>query len=284
MAAVESRKEEPVVEVKGTREMMLQAEAGLKLFKEVKELDGDKDAATSWKATEDAKIKSIEAEAEALTGSENKKARQAKSKEAAALKKTDQYIDAELVLKGKAPKHGFFVLAGQEVPTVASSKVATGGYNAVTPDAKAEAKPAAAKKDDKKPAKKQDSAGISKAERDELEKLKADIIARKTELKGTGMSGGQINKDEQVVAWVARMNELKEKESPGSTTTAKKDDKKKEPKLSGEAQAEIEKLEKEIEEYRDNLVKEFKYSKKEIAADPDMQDMTARLKKLQGKK
>merc|ERR1712232_718969 len=128
-----------------------------------------------------------------------------------------------------------------------------------------------------------ESAGISKAERDELEKIKADIISRETELKATGMSGGQINKDEQVVAWVARMNELKEKESPGSTTT-KKDEKKKEPKLSGEAQVEIEKLTNEIEEYRQNLVSEFKYSKKEIAADPDMMDMNARLKKLQGKK
>merc|ERR1711988_1302919 len=158
---------------------------------------------------------------------------------------------------------------------------AGGGYNAITPDAKAEARPA--KKEEKKPAKKE-SAGISKAERDELEKLKADIIARKTELKGSGMSGGQINKDEQVVAWVARMNELKEKESPGSTTTAKKDDKKKEPKLSGETQVEIEKLTNEIEEYRQKLVSEFKYSKKDIAADPDMMDMNACLKKLTGKK
>merc|ERR1711988_710701 len=103
----------------------------------------------------------------------------------------------------------------------------------------------------------------------------------KTELKGAGMTGGQINKDEQVVAWVARMNELKEKESPGSTAPAKKDSKK-EAKLSGEAQ--VETLEKEIEEYRQRLVSEFKYSKKEIAADPDMMDMTAKLKKLQGKK
>merc|ERR1712007_273062 len=108
-----------------------------------------------------------------------------------------------------------------------------------------------AKKDEKKPAAKQ-SAGISKAERDELEKLKADIIARKTELKGAGMSGGQINKDEQVVAWVARMNELKEKESPGSTAPVKKDSKK-EAKLSGEAQAQVETFEKEIEEYRQRL-------------------------------
>merc|ERR1712232_796059 len=217
-------------------------------------------AAEAWKGAEDAKIKALEAEAETLTGADNKKARQAKSKEIAAMKKTDQYIDAELVLKGKAPKHGFFVVAGQ----------------AVVPDA-------AKKKDDKKPAAKKESAGISKAERDELEKLKTDIIARKTELKGAGQTGGQINKDEQVVAWVARINELKEKECPGSTAVAKKDSKK-EAKLSGEAQAQLDTLEKEIEEYRQKLVSEFKYSKKDIAADPDMMDMTAKLKKLQGKK
>eukprot|EP00929_Paragymnodinium_shiwhaense_P080174 TRINITY_DN417_c0_g2_i1.p1 TRINITY_DN417_c0_g2~~TRINITY_DN417_c0_g2_i1.p1 ORF type:complete len:279 (+),score=141.42 TRINITY_DN417_c0_g2_i1:151-987(+) len=274
--------EAAVTEVKGTKEMMSQAEAGLKLFKEVKELEGDTSAAEAWKSSEDARIKAIEAEAEALTGAENKKARQAKSKEVAAMKKTDQYIDAELVLKGKAPKHGFFVLAGS-APLVeeAPQKGAGGGYNAdaITPDAKAEAKP----KKDAKP-KKQESAGISKAERDELEKLKADIISRKTELKGSGMSGGQINKDEQVVAWVARMNELKEKECPGSTTTAKKESKKEGAKLSAESQKELETLEREIEEYRQKLVSEFQYSKKDIAADPDMQDMQARLKKMQGKK
>jgi len=279
-AVVDAKEQAPVVEVRGTREMMLQAEAGLKLFQEAKELEGDKGAAEAWKAAEDSKIKAMEADAEALTGAENKKARQAKSKEISAMKKTDQYIDAELVLKGKAPKHGFFVAAGQ----VDAPKV-KGGYNAasapdpITPDAKAEPKK---KQDDKKPGKKE-SAGISKAERDELEKIKADIIARKSELKGAGMTGGQINKDEQVVAWVARMNELKEKESPGSTATAKKDTKK-EAKLSGEAQAQIGTLEQEIEEYRQKLVSEFKYSKKDIAADPDMMDMTAKLKKLQGKK
>merc|ERR1712113_871923 len=79
----------------------------------------------------------------------------------------------------------------------------------------------------KKP-KKQESAGLSKAEKDELEQLKQDVIKRKAELKASGMSGGQCNKDEQVVAMVARMNELKEKESPGSTAKdAGKDDKKK---------------------------------------------------------
>jgi hypothetical protein len=53
--------------------------------------------------------------------------------------------------------------------------------------------------------------------------LKKDIIERKSQLKAEGMSGGQQNKDAQIVQWVARMNELKEKECPGST---QKDDKK----------------------------------------------------------
>merc|ERR1712232_170763 len=157
-----------------------------------------------------------------------------------------------------------------------------GGAAAAPKVEKKEEKKDEKKADDKKP-KKVESAGISKAERDELEKLKTDIIARKTELKGAGQTGRQINKDEQVVAWVARMNELKEKECPGSTAVAKKDSKK-EAKLSGEAQAQLDTLEKEIEEYRQKLVSEFKYSKKDIAADPDMMDMTAKLKKLQGKK
>merc|ERR1712032_1253976 len=105
----------------------------------------------------------------------------------------------------------------------------------------------AGKKDEKekkeKPKKAQESAGISKSERDELEKLKNDIIARKKELKEQGLSGGQCNKDEQVVTWVTRMNELKEKESPGSSTAKKKDDKKAgKAKLSSEAQAELDNL------------------------------------------
>merc|ERR1739846_283546 len=79
------------------------------------------------------------------------------------------------------------------------------------------------KKDKKEKAKKEESAGISPAERNELEQLKKDIIDRKAQLKADGMSGGQQNKDSQIVQWVARMNVLKEKESPGST---KKDDKK----------------------------------------------------------
>merc|ERR1712039_31479 len=128
------------------------------------------------------------------------------------------------------------------------------------------------KKDDKKKdsKKKAESAGISPAERQELEKLKADIIARKAALKESGMSGGQMGKDPEIVAWVARMNELKEKECPGSATAGK--DEKKAPKkkaLGSEAA-------KEIEEYRLKLKSEFGYSNKDITADPDMVEMQAK--------
>merc|ERR1712146_454642 len=90
---------------------------------------------------------------------------------------------------------------------------------APAPEAEAAAGEADMKKaKDKKPAKAKESAGISREEKDELERLKNQI-----------MSGGQMNKDEEIVAWVARMNELKEKENPGSTAAGKDDksDKKK---------------------------------------------------------
>jgi len=146
------------------------------------------------------------------------------------------------------------------------------------------------KEDDKKatkdkPKKAAQAAGISPAERKELDSLKDDIIKKKKELKEGGMSGGQINKDETIVGMVARMNELKEKENPGCLEAAKsekKESSKKGKKLSKEQEEEVGNLEKEIEEYRQRLAgPEFKYSKKEIAADPDMQDMTKKLKDLQ---
>merc|ERR1712048_101762 len=133
------------------------------------------------------------------------------------------------------------------------------------------------KKKDDKP-KKVESAGLSKAERDELEQLKKDIIERKAALKAEGMSGGQCNKDEKVVTMVARMQELKIKEDPTAADGDKKKDEKKEKKkpASEEKQA----LEKKIEEYKDQLRKEFGYSEKDIKADPDFADMQKQLNKL----
>merc|ERR1712203_113725 len=127
------------------------------------------------------------------------------------------------------------------------------------------------KKKDDKPKKKTESAGLSPDERKELDKLKNDIIARKAELKAAGKSGGECNKDEQVVAWVARMTELKIKEDPSlADGDKKKDDKKKDKKGSSEAKLA---LEKKIEEYRLQLKSEFSYSDKDIKADPDMMEM-----------
>merc|ERR1712032_816060 len=143
------------------------------------------------------------------------------------------------------------------------------------------AKPAAAeaqKKDDK-PKKKMESAGISPDERKELEKLKTDIIARKAELKAAGKSGGECNKDEQVVAWVARMQELKIKEDPTAAEGDKKkgDDKKKD-KINQSAEKLA--LQAKIEEYRLQLINEFQYSAKDIKADPDMMDLQKQLAKM----
>merc|ERR1712186_257298 len=111
--------------------------------------------------------------------------------------------------------------------------------------------------------KKMESAGLSPDEKKELDKLKNDIIARKAELKAAGKSGGECNKDEQVVAWVARMQELKIKEDPSLADGDKKkgDDKKKD--KAAKSQEKLA-LEAKIEEYRLQLMNEFKYSAKDI--------------------
>lgn len=260
--------------VKGTKELEKAAEAGMALFaaQGQDEVELDVDAAKAFKDDADAKIKALEDEAAALTGKDNKKARTEKSKQASEMKKTPQYIDAEKVLKGQQPKNGNFAKVKAAAKAVATPAAET--------SAPAEEEKAAKEKKEK-PKKAQESAGISKAERDELEKLKTDIIARKKELKEQGMSGGQQNKDEQVVAMVARMNELKEKENPGCLSAAKEEKKggsKK--KLSAEQEADKANLEREIEEYRNKLKNEFGYSAKDIKADPDLVEMMERLKAM----
>merc|ERR1712217_941038 len=227
------------------------------------EVELDLEGATTYKEEHEAKIKEKEEAAAALTGKDNKKARTELSKEVSTMKAEEKYVDACKVVKGLAPPKGNFVKSIQKGDAPKKAEL--------------EAKAEEDKKDDKKP-KKADSAGISKAERDELEKLKKDIIERKAELKAQGMSGGQCNKDEQVVAWVARMTELKIKEDPTLAEGDKKKDEKKEKKKP--ASEEKMALEKRIEEYRQQLKSEFGYSDKDIKADPDYADMQKQLSKL----
>merc|ERR1711957_1080354 len=96
--------------------------------------------------------------------------------------------------------------------------------------------------------------------------------------KESGMSGGQINKHEEIAAWVKRMNELKEKENPGGLAAAKEEKKGGKKKvMSKDQEAAKAELEGQIEEYRNKLKNEFGYTNKDIKADPDLTEM---LKKL----
>merc|ERR1712039_23302 len=142
---------------------------------------------------------------EALTGKDNKKARAEISKQASSMKQDPKYVDALKVLKGlPAPNGNFMTKTEAETPKAAEAPKKE--------DVKEESKEE--KKKDDKSKKKVESAGLSPAEKKELDKLKTDIVARKSELKAAGKSGGECNKDEQVVAWVARMQELKVKVDP----------------------------------------------------------------------
>jgi len=259
--------------VKGTGEFAKQAAAGLALFAAEDEVEIDVEGATKYKEECEAKMKSLEEESKALTGKDNKKARQEKDKEKAAIKVQKEYIDACKAVKGLTPPNGHFM------------KKKAAAAPAQTEEKKEEEEKVEDKKADKekkeKPKKATESAGISPAERKELEDLKNKIIEKKKALKESGMSGGQINKEEEIVAWVTRMNELKEKENPGCLEKAKEDKKKPKKKmLSTEEQAALEEKEKAFQEYEEKLRTEYKYSKKEIAADPDYKEMKAELEKL----
>merc|ERR1712066_736815 len=167
----------------------------------------------------DEQIAALEAEAAALTGKDNKKARTEKSKEASALKTEPKYIDACKVVKGLEPKNGNFATKAK----CAEPKTAATPAVAEVPQGDSKD----AKKKEDKPKKKTENAGLGPDEKKELDTLKNDIIARKAQLKAEGLSGGQCNKDPEVVRMVTRMNELKGKECPGSTTDAKSDKPKK---------------------------------------------------------
>jgi len=199
-----------------------------------------------------------------------------KDKEKAAIKVQKDYIDACKIVKGLPPVHGHFLKGGakkEEKPAAAAAPAA----------APAEEEKKEEKDKKEKPKKAMESTGISREERAELEGLKQKIIDKKSALKAEGMTGGQINKHEEVAAMVTRMNELKEKESPGSTTAKKDDgkDKKKGKKLDSETQKMLEDKKKAFEEYTEKLRTEFKYSKKEIAADPEYQEMKAEIDKME---
>jgi len=253
---------------KGMAEAMKQAEAGLALFKDKAEVQVDKPAAEAFKEAHEALLSEAQKVVDSLPGKDNKKERTAKSKELSELKVDKQYIDACKVAKGLEPVNGFFLVASAEPEAQAEEAPS---QPAATEPAEPDAKKAA------KPAKKADSAGLSPAERKELDKIKNDIVARKTQLKEEGMSGGQQNKDPQIVEMVARMNELKEKECPGSTQKAGKKEEKKKKVLSGDVAKASESLRREIDEYKTKLKSEFGYSNKDIKNDPDLADMESRL-------
>merc|ERR1719389_1428585 len=103
-------------------------------------------------------------------------------------------------------------------------------------------------------------------------------------VKGLEPKNGNFVKVKQEAKKVEKKEEKpveeQEKECPGSTAKAGKDkgSSKKKGALSTEEQKEMEELKGQIEQYRERLVKEFGYSKKEIKADPEMCELEDKLK------
>jgi len=227
-----------------------------------------------------AKVKVLEGEIESLPGKENKKARNGKSREIADLKKDADFMDAERILAGKEPltpsnktpqnspkKKG-------EFDDLFASADAGKMYVAATSESLSFT---AGKKKKEKPQK-----GLSEKELEDMEKLKQNIMTKKAELKAEGMSGGQINKNSDIVDWVAKLNALKEKEAALKGNMSEKEVKKEAAGKKGD-EKELAKLRQEMEDYKLKLKEEFGYSKNEINKDPDLMDMQKRYKEMGGK-
>merc|ERR1712010_447814 len=123
---------------------------------------------------------------------------------------------------------------------------------------------------------------LSEKELEGMEKLKQNIMTKKSELKAEGMSGGQINKNSDIVDWVAKLNALKEKEAALKGNMSQKEAQKEASGKKGD-EKEIAKLRQDIEDYKAKLKEEFGYSKQEINKDPDLMDMQQRYKEIGGK-
>merc|ERR1712046_360819 len=129
---------------------------GMKLFKEEAAVELDTAGATAFKEAHEKKIAALEAEVATLTGKDNKKARTEKSKEVSALKNEPQYIDACKVVKGVAPKNGFFMKKQEaEAPKAKGGSAAEKPAEAPVEEEKKE------EKEKKQKPKKEMAAGIS---------------------------------------------------------------------------------------------------------------------------
>merc|ERR1711977_739495 len=226
-----------------------------------------------------AKVKVLESEMDSLPGKDNKKARNAKSWEIAELKKDANFVDAERILVGKEP-----ITPSNKTPQNAPPKKGEyddlfagcdAGKMYVAPTTESLTFTTKKKKD--KPAK-----GLSEKELEDMEKLKQNIMTKKSELKAEGMSGGQINKNSDIVDWVAKLNALKEKEAALKGSMTEKDLKAEQKGKKGDDK-EIQKLKQDIEDYKLKLKEEFGYTKQEINKDPDLVDMQKRYKEIGGK-
>merc|ERR1719182_672043 len=184
------------------------------------------------------KVKMLEGEIEALPGKENKKVRNAKSREIAELKKDANFMDAERILVGKEP-----ITPSNKTPQNAPPK--KGEYDDLFAGCDAGKMYVAPTTESlsftTKKKKEKQQKELSEKELEEMEKLKNNIMTKKTELKAEGLSGGQINKDSEIVEWVNKLTALKEKEAQLKGEMSAKDAKNSEKQKKGDVK-EIAKL------------------------------------------
>merc|ERR1712193_368338 len=149
-----------------------------------------------------AKLNALKEKEAALKGNMTEK----EAKKEATGKKDANFMDAERILVGKEP-----ITPSNKTPQ--NSKPKGGEYDDLFASADAGKNYVAAVSTElvftSKKKKDKAAKGLSEKELEDMEKLKQNIMTKKSELKAEGMSGGQINKNSDIVDWVAKLNALK---------------------------------------------------------------------------
>jgi hypothetical protein len=229
------------------------------------------------------KVSDLEKEVDTLTGKENKKARNERSRVIAEMKRDANFMDAERIIAGKEA-----LTPSNRDPNTPSKKVGEYDHlfaqmaNGLTADGKLAYVAPTSEIGVTKSKKERKQKDLSEEEKNLMEKLKNDIVTKKAELKAEGMSGGQINKNAEIVEWVNKLNALKEKEAQLKGNMTEKDAKKEVKSKKGDAK-EIAKLKDDMDAYKLKLKEEFGYSKQDINKDPDLVEMQQRYKEMGGK-
>eukprot|EP00405_Crypthecodinium_cohnii_P021138 CAMPEP_0206482502 /NCGR_PEP_ID=MMETSP0324_2-20121206/38912_1 /ASSEMBLY_ACC=CAM_ASM_000836 /TAXON_ID=2866 /ORGANISM="Crypthecodinium cohnii, Strain Seligo" /LENGTH=383 /DNA_ID=CAMNT_0053960461 /DNA_START=103 /DNA_END=1254 /DNA_ORIENTATION=+ len=204
------------------------------------------DSAKEFKEHVEAQIAKLQEELDKLTGKENQQERSQKGRSVSHLRAGHRYIDACRVVKGARPIHGHFLKEARETEEGLSFE-----------DAAELAQEAEAK--------------LAEVAKDEPEIQLTDQISDQEGIEGRLETTFATDPMKLIAEWKERARALESKAKTGDKEAAP---------VSKEDIDELELLAREVVWYREKLVKDCGYRKRDLEDDPDLSKLEGRLDRL----